>query len=389
MTSPAESLSAPSTRPTAPSTSPAFADKAGDLLPLFDFASVLTAVMLSTHGYALLVASTTLGPELSPSLSRLGWIASVLAPFMLYDAQFAARADRTGALLCGFLSRTLMFLGVMAAIGFAGGWLDQAPPLWIALWLLLTLGLTGASRVILSRVLQGMSTVTCTASDATRDRGIAEEWPVTVLADRPIRQWSAVFKSCWDLMLSTLISLLLLPLLACIALVIRLDSPGPVLFKQRRHGFNNTEFDIYKFRTMRSDPVTGSDSLQQTARGDARITRVGGFLRKWSLDELPQVFNVLEGSMSLVGPRPHAVNMRTEAQLGEEIIPVYPHRHRVKPGITGWSQINGARGATDTVEQLRRRVELDLYYIEHWSPLLDIRILTRTFKAVLRATNAY
>ena len=213
--------------------------------------------------------------------------------------------------------------------------------------------------------------------------------PVTLLADRPIKRWNAVLKSFEDFWLSFVLTILLAPLLACIALAIKLDSPGPILFKQRRHGFQNREFDIYKFRTMRCAPESLAQTMQQTIRGDSRITGVGRFLRKWSLDELPQVLNVLEGNMSLVGPRPHAVNMRTEGRLGHEIIDLYMHRHRVKPGITGWSQINGSRGATDTVAQLRRRIELDLHYVDNWSLMLDLKILSLTSKVVLRATNAY
>ncbi len=190
-------------------------------------------------------------------------------------------------------------------------------------------------------------------------------------------------------MLCIILLAMLQPVMLLIALAIRLDSPGPVLFLQRRHGFQSREFEIYKFRTMHISQPSADGALQQTLRDDARVTRVGRVLRKYSLDELPQIFNVLEGSMSLVGPRPHAVDMRTEQRLGQEIVDDYLHRHRVKPGITGWSQVNGSRGATDTVAQLRQRVELDLHYVENWSLLLDLKILSRTFKVVLRATNAY
>ncbi|GAC1621773.1 MAG: undecaprenyl-phosphate glucose phosphotransferase [Nevskia sp.] len=215
--------------------------------------------------------------------------------------------------------------------------------------------------------------------------------PVMMLADRPIRHWDAVIKWFEDLVLGTLIALPLLPLLGIVALLIKLDSPGPVLFRQRRHAWNNSEFYIYKFRTMRWEPDSGASAgvIRQTARDDGRITRLGRFLRKSSIDELPQLFNVLRGEMSLVGPRPHAVDMRTEAQLGHEIVDTYAHRHRVKPGITGWSQVNGSRGATETVEQLRRRVELDIYYVENWSLYLDIKILFMTFVTVICGKNAF
>ncbi len=212
--------------------------------------------------------------------------------------------------------------------------------------------------------------------------------PVTLLADRPIRRWDAVTKSLEDLVLGALITLVLLPVLILVAVAIRLDSAGPIIFKQRRHTCNNREFEVYKFRTMRWSPVQTTD-LKQTARDDDRITRLGRLLRASSLDELPQLFNVLQGDMSLVGPRPHAVNMRTENQLGGEITDTYAHRHRVKPGMTGWSQVNGSRGATDTTEQLRRRVELDLRYVDNWSLQLDLKILLLTVPEVLKRTNAY
>jgi Undecaprenyl-phosphate glucose phosphotransferase len=218
---------------------------------------------------------------------------------------------------------------------------------------------------------------------------VGDQVPVGLLADRPIKQWDAVVKSAEDVIIGGAVTLLLLPVLAAIALAIKLNSPGPVIFKQRRHTLNNAEFDIYKFRTMRWNASAASEGLKQTARGDLRITRVGRFLRSTSLDELPQLFNVLRGDMSLVGPRPHAINMRTEDLSGPDITEAYSHRHRVKPGITGWAQVNGARGATDTTAQLCRRVELDLHYISHWSLFLDLKILALTPSAVITRTNAY
>ena len=218
---------------------------------------------------------------------------------------------------------------------------------------------------------------------------VADSVSVTPLADRPIKRWDAVVKTGVDLLIGGLVTVLLLPLLAIIALAIRIDSPGPVIFKQRRHAQNNREFEIYKFRTMRWNASAAAEDLRQTNRRDERITSLGRLLRASSLDELPQLFNVLKGDMSLVGPRPHAVDMRTEGRLGHEITDLYPQRHRVKPGITGWSQVNGARGATDTVEQLRRRVTLDLHYIENWSLLLDLKILALTAREVIKGNNAY
>jgi Undecaprenyl-phosphate glucose phosphotransferase len=217
---------------------------------------------------------------------------------------------------------------------------------------------------------------------------LANSVPVSLLADRPIQRWDAVVKGAEDLIIGGIIAISLLPVLALIALAIKLDSPGPIIFKQRRHALNNREFDVYKFRTM-SWSDSAIDSLQQTCRNDHRITRIGRLLRSSSLDELPQLFNVLKGEMSLVGPRPHAINMRTEERLGHEITDRYAHRHRVKPGITGWAQVNGARGATDTTAQLQRRVELDLHYVANWSLLLDLRILALTARVVIGGMNAY
>lgn len=212
--------------------------------------------------------------------------------------------------------------------------------------------------------------------------------PAAVLVDRPLRGWGTLTKRLEDVVLGTLLLLLLLPLLGIIALAIRLDSPGPIIFRQRRHGWNNRSFDVLKFRTMQWMP-SDSSALVQTSRDDTRIGRVGRFLRRMSLDELPQLINVLQGDMSLVGPRPHAIDMRTEDRLGHEIVGEYPHRHRVKPGMTGWAQVNGCRGATQTAEQIRRRVELDLYYAENWSVLLDLKILLKTVGCVVEGKDAF
>jgi len=218
---------------------------------------------------------------------------------------------------------------------------------------------------------------------------VANAVPVSILVDRPITGRGALQKTCADLILGSLITLLLAPLLLAIAVAIKLTSPGPVFFRQRRHALDNREFEILKFRTMRWVPPQTADALIQTTRFDKRVTPLGRILRAASLDELPQLLNVLSGEMSLVGPRPHAVNMRTESSLGVEITQAYPHRHRVKPGMTGWSQVNGARGATETRAQLLRRVELDLHYIDNWSLLLDFKILALTTREVLKRTNAY
>jgi len=264
-------------------------------------------------------------------------------------------------------------------------------------WILLTLPPTAEQRLLsIMQRLKALSVpiglcpqhVGLTLPYRTIDY-VGDSVPVSLLADRPIKRWDAVIKAGEDFLIGGVVTVLLLPVLAIIALAIKLDSPGPVIFRQRRHAFNNREFDIYKFRTMRWSPAAATHILEQTSRRDDRVTRVGRFLRTSSLDELPQLLNVLKGDMSLVGPRPHAENMRTENRLGSEITDMYAHRHRVKPGITGWSQVNGARGATSTTAQLRRRVELDLHYIENWSLLLDLKILALTPREVVKRTNAF
>ncbi len=199
-----------------------------------------------------------------------------------------------------------------------------------------------------------------------------------VLAPRPISPSGLKLKSGADILLSILLIIWLLPLLGLIAAAIKLDSPGPVFFRQKRHGLNNVEFDILKFRTMTWGGEEKANGARQTRRNDPRVTRTGGFLRRSSLDELPQLFNVLRGEMSLVGPRPHPVAMLTANRSNTELVEDYSHRHRVKPGLTGWAQINGHRGATTTAEQIRQRVEHDLFYIDNWSFFLDLKILLLT-----------
>lgn len=191
-------------------------------------------------------------------------------------------------------------------------------------------------------------------------------------------------KRVLDVTVSALLLLLLSPLLALVSLAILLDSRGPLVFAQRRTGLNGRTFAILKFRSMH---VTEDGAeVRQAVHGDARITRIGRIIRKLSLDELPQLFNVLAGDMSLVGPRPHAV---AHDEYYGAAIANYVLRQRVRPGITGWAQIHGWRGETDTDEKIQRRVEHDLYYIENWSVLLDLYILVRTPFALLKTENAY
>ncbi len=213
--------------------------------------------------------------------------------------------------------------------------------------------------------------------------------PVLDVLDQPITDWDVVMKWLFDKTVGTLALIALSPVMALVAIAIKLDSRGPVLFKQKRYGFNNELIEVYKFRSMYTDKSDATASKLVT-KGDPRVTRVGRFIRKTSLDELPQLFNVVfVGNLSLVGPRPHAVNAKAEEQRYDEAVDGYFARHRVKPGITGWAQINGWRGETDTHEKIQRRVEHDLYYIENWSVLFDLYILGRTPFALLKAENAY
>ncbi|CDF40901.1 unnamed protein product [Chondrus crispus] len=178
------------------------------------------------------------------------------------------------------------------------------------------------------------------------------------------------------------------PVLGLIALIIRLDSPGPALFKQPRHGFNNRVFNVYKFRSMRNDRAD-LKAEQQTVVGDARVTKIGRIIRKTSLDELPQLINVLKGEMSLVGPRPHAVGMKTEGKESMELVSEYAHRHKVKPGMTGWAQINGSRGPLHSGSDVAERVRLDVEYIERSNVMWDIYIMLKTLPVLLGdRTNA-
>jgi exopolysaccharide biosynthesis polyprenyl glycosylphosphotransferase len=213
--------------------------------------------------------------------------------------------------------------------------------------------------------------------------------PVIDVFDRPIADWDVVMKWLFDKIIGSIMLALALPLLAIIAIAIKLDSRGPVFFKQNRYGFNNDLIEVYKFRSMYVD-ATDATADKHVTKDDPRVTRVGRITRKASLDELPQLFNVVfNGNLSLVGPRPHAVNSKAEGRLFAEAVDGYFARHRVKPGITGWAQINGWRGETDTQEKIQRRVEHDLYYIENWSVLLDLYIVARTPLALLNTENAY
>ncbi len=206
--------------------------------------------------------------------------------------------------------------------------------------------------------------------------------PLARVSGPPTDAGRALVKRLQDLVIGSIALLVAAPVMAIIAVLIRLDSPGPALFRQRRHGFNNEEIIVWKFRSMRAaPPQTGG--VRQVAADDDRVTRIGRFIRKTSLDELPQIFNVLRGEMSLVGPRPHPVGLMTGEVESARLVHEYAHRHRMKPGMTGWAAIHGSRGPVDTAELVRRRVALDVEYIERQSFWLDLYIIIMTIPCLL------
>ncbi len=208
------------------------------------------------------------------------------------------------------------------------------------------------------------------------------------LYDKPIADWGRISKWLFDKIIATVALILLAPVMAAVAIAVKLDSKGPVLFRQKRYGFNNELISVFKFRSMYTDRCDAA-AAKLVTKDDPRVTKVGRFIRKTSLDELPQLFNVLLGDLSLVGPRPHAVQAKAGAQLYDEVVDGYFARHKVKPGITGWAQINGWRGETDTEEKIQKRVEHDLYYIENWSVFFDLYILLKTPVSLIKSENAY
>ena len=210
--------------------------------------------------------------------------------------------------------------------------------------------------------------------------------PLLVVAETPFLGLSLALKRLMDIVISLILLIALAPVLLGVALAVKMSSPGPVLFRQQRYGIGGKEIAVYKFRSMRLQSPDEAALVRQATQNDDRITRVGRFIRKTSLDELPQFINVLQGSMSIVGPRPHAVQHN---ELYRKLIPGYMLRHKVKPGITGWAQVNGLRGETDTVDKMRRRIQHDLIYISHWSVSFDVRIIIRTAMLVFRDANAY
>ena len=212
--------------------------------------------------------------------------------------------------------------------------------------------------------------------------------PVFAVWQQPMRDIDGILKQSMDYVLASLALLILSPILILTAIAIRIESKGPIFFRQTRFGFNNNEIPVLKFRSMYVDRQDVSGA-QRTEKNDPRVTRVGRIIRRTSIDELPQLINVLKGDMSIVGPRPHATMMRVGDKYYFDAVKGYTARHRVKPGITGLAQVRGLRGEIATTERARKRVEYDIYYIENWSPLLDIRIILETVVKVFWDKNAY
>ncbi|MEG4126807.1 undecaprenyl-phosphate glucose phosphotransferase [Microcoleus sp. Pol14D5] len=212
--------------------------------------------------------------------------------------------------------------------------------------------------------------------------------PVFAVWQQPMRDIDGVLKQAIDYILAGAALIFLAPILILTAIAIKIESKGPIFFRQTRFGFNNNEIPVLKFRSMYVDRQDVSGA-QRTEKDDPRVTRVGRFIRRTSIDELPQLFNVLKGEMSIVGPRPHATMMRVGDKYYFDAVKGYAARHRVRPGITGLAQVRGLRGEIATAERARKRVEYDVYYIENWSPLLDIRIILETAIKIFWDKNAY
>ena len=230
-----------------------------------------------------------------------------------------------------------------------------------------------SARILLAPDMVGLSVVAQPQADGV---------PLVEVLARPMDGGRLLVKELEDRVLGTLLALGLAPVMLLIAAMVRLDSAGPALFRQRRIGYAGKPFDVYKFRTLRTD-MADAVAARQVTEDDPRVTRVGRYLRKYSLDELPQLINVLRGEMSLIGPRPYATGMMAGNTFAQDILADYARRRRIKPGMTGWSQVNGGHGAIASEADLRRRLEHDLDYINHWSPLYDLFILWRTAAVVL------
>lgn len=212
--------------------------------------------------------------------------------------------------------------------------------------------------------------------------------PLLPVFDRPLQGWGLFMKNIVERAIAAAALIVLAPVMLGVAFAVRFESKGPVIFRQKRYGFNNELIQVFKFRSMYMD-MSDANAAKLVTKGDPRVTRVGRVIRRTSLDELPQLFNVLTGQLSLVGPRPHATQAKAADTLYEQVVDSYFARHKVRPGITGWAQINGWRGETDTREKIEQRVKHDLEYIDRWSLLFDLSIILKTPFALLKSENAY
>lgn len=348
----------------------------------------------------LLIASRYTLRSLQTSLKRIGInnytvaIAGITEQGLHFAEMLENRPD-TGLQIAGFYSlegdaAAIKLPGQYAYMGGMDAMMEAARTgEWDQIYLAPQQGQSEASMRLISELADTITPIHLIPDDFThsllhsRYMEIADT-PILRIYDAPMSLQNAFIKRMEDLIIGSLILLLIAPLMLGIALAIKLTSRGPVLFKQTRHGLRGEKFQVLKFRTM--SVCENGCNIRQATRNDQRITRVGAFLRKTSLDELPQFINVLQGHMSIVGPRPHAVAHNEEYR---QLIPGYMLRHLMKPGITGWAQVNGWRGETDTLFKMQKRVELDMEYIHAWSLWLDLRIILVTAFKTFNDKNAY
>ncbi len=375
---------------------------------VLSFAAVLWTVRIA--GFATLPAPTEWVAWLSVTIATLGLARaalSALATRWSHDGRFERRTVIYGAgTPCADLIRTLeadpacdlRIVGVCDDRGNArvGDDVIGYPRIGTLDDLIALSRRTRIDTVIVSlplaaeqRLLTIFGRLSVLPADVRQPTGPASAGSAMhAILDNPITGWGLFAKAALDKLVAATALILLAPLLAAVAIAVKLDSRGPVLFRQKRYGFNNELIDVFKFRSMFVENAdAAADRL--VSKSDPLVTPVGRFIRKTSLDELPQLLNVLRGDLSLVGPRPHALNAKAADRLYGDVVGSYFVRHKVRPGITGWAQINGWRGETDTEEKILRRVEHDLHYIENWSLWLDAEILLRTPLALLKTDNAY
>jgi Undecaprenyl-phosphate glucose phosphotransferase len=342
---------------------------------------------VATGGAALLGRNAlwlTLRPRVIPQLAKKPVVVAGAGAGLFAFVEMLARKSET--------------MQVIAVISDLDGGIDKVLALvrdgiTRTVFIVLSTADTGAADPLLRKLAAypvAVRIVPDITAIASRSHRISLEagLPVLHISDPPLNPAAAFVKRIEDIVLSSLLLLAFAPIMLLASIAIKLESQGPVLFRQPRHGLKGSTIQVFKFRTMYAH-LEDRLAARQTLRGDPRVTRVGKFLRRHSLDELPQFFNVLGGTLSLVGPRPHAPATSADGKSLELVVANYAARHRMKPGITGWAQVSGYRGNLDTAEKAVQRVEHDLYYIENWSLLLDLRIIFRTIGLVLHDDQAF